>query len=268
MRIESPANPRVKNVVKLRQRSKRDAMGLTIIEGYREILCALAHRHPIKELFFCPDFFLGKNELSLLDKAAASGAVSFECSRRVFEKLSYRDRPDGLLALAPKVAHSLSDLPADSDAMILVAESVEKPGNLGTMLRSADAAGAAAVIVCDPATDINNPNVVRASIGTLFRIPVVETDAATALAWLKANGFPVVAASPHATRLYTDAAMPGRTALVVGSEQYGLSRLWMDEADVLVKIPMHGHADSLNVASAATLLLYEAVRQRHPQGGL
>ncbi len=261
IRIESSANPRIKKAVRLRQRSHRDASGLTLVEGYREIRCALEQGHPVRELYFCPDLFLGENEPALIAKATAVGAVPVECVRRAFEKMSYRDRPDGLLALAPKVARDLSAIRLGTNAVVLVSESVEKPGNLGTMLRSADAAGAAAVVVCDPTTDINNPNVIRASLGTLFSVPVAETDASSARAWLRANRLFVVAASPHADTLYTDIALPPSVALVVGSEQYGLAQDWLDEADAVVKIPMFGRADSLNVASSATLLLYEAVRQ-------
>ena len=261
-RIESPSNPRVKTVVQLRQRARRDAMGLTVIEGFREVRCALEYHHPIQDLYVCPEFFLGKHEGDLITRAETAGTRVFHCSQRAFRKMSYRDRPDGLLALAPQVRHMLEKLPLGSRAVFLVAESIEKPGNLGTILRSADAAGADGVIVCDPATDLNNPNVVRASIGTLFHVPVAEADVNNTLAWLRNHRVKVVAASPHATLDYTALRMPDRVALVVGSEQYGLSQPWMENADHLVKIPMLGHADSLNVASAATLLLYEAVRQR------
>jgi TrmH family RNA methyltransferase len=146
--------------------------------------------------------------------------------------------------------------------LLVVAEAIEKPGNLGTILRSADAAGAHAVIVCDRCTDINNPNVVRASIGTLFSLPVVEAAGDEALDWLAGRSIRTVAASPHAAALYTEADLAGGVAIVLGTEQYGLSERWMRRADLTVRIPMLGQADSLNVASAATLLLYEAVRQR------
>jgi RNA methyltransferase, TrmH family len=264
MRIESPANPRIKAVVKLRQRSRRDEAGKTLVEGFREIRCALGQGHPLEELFFCPDFFLGDNEPALIEQAVARGAVAISCAKRAFEKISYRDRPDGLLAVARQVVGSLESLDPPAAALILVAEAVEKPGNLGTILRSADAAGAAAVLVCDPTTDVNNPNVVRASLGTLFCLPVVETSSQQALVWLKQQGFFVVAASPHAERTYSEITFPARTALIVGSEQYGLGELWMKECDAPVRIPMFGRADSLNVASSATILLYEAVRQRPP----
>ena len=134
------------------------------------------------------------------------------------------------------------------------------------MLRTSDAAGADALVVCDRCTDINNPNVVRASIGTLFTVPVAEASTPDTLAWLKANGIVSVAASPHATKPYTAVDLTQPVAIVVGAEQFGLSDAWMDAADELVRIPMFGQADSLNVTAAATILIYEVVRQRHPAG--
>jgi RNA methyltransferase, TrmH family len=160
------------------------------------------------------------------------------------------------------VRRALADLQLPADPLLVVAEAIEKPGNLGTILRSADAAGVAALVVCDRCTDVNNPNVVRASIGTLFTVPVAEAGSAETLAWLRANGAQILAATPHAEREYTDVDLRGPTAIVVGTEQYGLSDAWMREADLRVRIPMLGQADSLNVAAATTILLYEAVRQR------
>jgi len=260
--IQSAANPRVKDVVRLRRRSHREKTGLTVVEGYPELTRAEANRHPVHTVFFCPTLFQGTNEPALIERCAAAGAEAIECSPAVFAKMSYRDRPDGLLAVAPPVRHSLGDLALPDAPLLVVAESIEKPGNLGTILRSADGAGADAVLVCDRCTDVSNPNVIRASIGTVFALPVVEADTADTLAWLRANHVAVVAATPDAERLYTETDLAGGIALVVGTEQVGLSRPWLAAADRRVRIPMHGQADSLNVAQAATLLLYEAVRQR------
>jgi TrmH family RNA methyltransferase len=148
---------------------------------------------------------------------------------------------------------------------VVVAEAIEKPGNLGTILRSSDGAGVDAVIVCDRCTDINNPNVVRSSVGTLFTMPVVEASTADTLTWLRTRGIRVVATTPHTDCLYSDADLAGPVAIVVGTEQYGLTETWLAQADVEVRIPMLGTADSLNVASATTILLYEARRQRGEQ---
>ncbi len=263
--LTSLQNPRVKQIVKLSKRSARDESGLLLVEGYREVKRALDNHWAVRSLFHCPALFQGKNEPALIDRCRKAGAEVFECSAAVFQKMAYRDRPEGLLALGPQIRLTLDALQLKSPApLLVVAESIEKPGNLGTMLRSADAAGADAVIVCDRCTDINNPNVVRASIGTLFALPVVDAPSQDALQWLRARQIQIVAASPHAEEPYTQADLKRATAFVVGSEQYGLTSLWMDSADRKVRIPMRGQADSLNVAAATTILLYEAIRQRSP----
>ncbi len=260
--ITSLQNPRIKAVVGLRQRSDRDEHGEMIIEGYRELKRALDNKHLPKALFICPEFYMGTNEPALIEQCRQAGAELFECSRPVFEKISYRDRPEGLLAIAPQVKWKLSDLILPDNPLLVVAEAIEKPGNLGTILRSADAAGVHAVIVCDRCTDINNPNVVRASTGTLFAIPVIEATTDEVLTWLHANHIQILAATPHTDFEYYQVDLKKGTALVVGTEQYGLTDTWMNAADLKVRIPMLGQADSLNVAAATTILLYEAVRQR------
>ncbi len=261
--VTSLANPRVKDAVRLRQRSHRDAARLMLVEGYREITRALEHGYRPRALFYCEDLWLKhENEPGVVAACEALGAELLSCSKPVFEKLAYRERPDGLLAVGPQISRTLEDLDLPENALVLVAESIEKPGNLGTMLRSADASGAAAVIVCDKCTDIHNPNVVRASTGTLFTLPVVEATAEEALAFLKARGFSILAATPHAEKLHFEVSLTGPTALCLGSEQYGLTHHWMDAATLRVRIPMLGVADSLNVAAATTILLSEAVRQR------
>lgn len=260
--ITSLQNPRVKHAVKLRQRSHRDEAQLMLVEGYREVKRALENRHALTELFFCRALFQGSNEDALMARAEAQGAVLLECSEPVFRKMAYRDRPEGLLAVAPHLHHSLAALDACPAPLLVVAEAIEKPGNLGTILRSADAAGADGVLVCDRCTDIHNPNVVRASIGILFALPVIEVSSADALAWLHARHIQIVAATPHTDRLYTETDLTRGTALVMGTEQVGLTSTWLEAATVQVRIPMLGQADSLNVAAATTLLLYEAARQR------
>lgn len=261
--LTSLSNPRVKAAVKLRQRSHRDDAGLMLIEGYREIHRALEHDYRPTQLFYCEDLWLKhENEPALVARCRDLGADLFPCSKPVFEKLAYRERPDGLLAVGPQIVKRLADLTLPDDALLLVCEAIEKPGNLGTMLRSADASGAAAVIVCDPCTDIHNPNVVRASTGTLFTLPVAQTTADEFLPWLRANGFAILAATPHAEKLHFQQPLTGRVALCLGSEQYGLTDAFMRDAALRVRIPMLGVADSLNVSAAATILLAEAVRQR------
>jgi TrmH family RNA methyltransferase len=251
----------VKEVVKLRDRRPREETDLFIIEGYRELKRALDAGWEIKTLFYCPELFLGSNEESL--KKQCKAALHLACTKEVFSKISYRDRPDGLIAVAPKRHLKLADLKLKKNPFIVVAESIEKPGNLGTILRSCDAAGVDAVIVCDPTTDIYNPNVVRSSVGTLFTQPVLETSAHEVFTFLKENKIAIVAATPHASQEFTSANFTVPLAIVVGTEQYGLTENWMKNASISVRIPMFGIADSLNVASATTLLLYEVVRQRN-----
>jgi TrmH family RNA methyltransferase len=287
-KITSLQNPRVKQLVKLRERRERDDAGLFLVEGYREIRRALEKGVQPKELYFSPDWFLGENEPALIEQARQTGAQLFELSKDAFAKVAYRERPDGLLAVVPQWKRTLADLnvagsgvaggadsglknseapgsatPATKFPFLLVVESIEKPGNLGTILRSADAAGCDAVIVCDAVTDIFNPNVVRASTGVLFSVPIVVAESTAVHAWLKEKGIRTAATTPHTTNIYTATDLRGPLAIVMGSEQYGLSEFWMKGADVLVRIPMAGQADSLNVAMATIITLFEAVRQRN-----
>jgi TrmH family RNA methyltransferase len=264
--ITSLQNPNLKKAIKLADRKERNETGLFLIEGYRELKRATDGKVVIQTLFICPKLFLGSNESALIDQIRQTGAEILPCSEKVFEKLSYRDRPDGLVAIAIQMQKSLNDLisilAAKQNPLLVVAEAIEKPGNLGTILRSADAAGVDGVIVCDRCTDIYNPNVVRASVGTLFTIPVVEASSAQILPWLQEQKIRIVAATPSAKQEFTETDLTGGIAIAVGTEQLGLSEVWMCSSDLKVRIPMLGVADSLNVATATTLLLYEAVRQR------
>jgi TrmH family RNA methyltransferase len=265
-KISSLQNPRVKQLVKLRDRRPRDEAGVFLVEGYREIRRALEKKIALQELYFSPEWFLGENERALIEQAAAAGAQTFELSKDAFAKVAYRERPDGLLAVAPQWQKALADLTLPARPFLLVVEAIEKPGNLGTILRSADAAGCDAVIVCDPVTDIFNPNVVRASTGVLFSVPLVVEESARVLAWLQEKKIRTVATTPAAEKIYSDADLRGPLAVVMGSEQYGLSKFWLEQADLPVRIPMAGQADSLNVAMATIITLFEAVRQRTGEG--
>jgi RNA methyltransferase, TrmH family len=262
--VTSAHNPKIKRALNLKERRGRDETGLFLIEGYRELKRALDSGVTIQRLFFSPSFFLGVNEDDLLEQAQSMGAELYKCPPSLFEKLSYRDRPDGLIGVAVQMNHSLPALMAQlkKEPLLVVAEAVEKPGNLGTILRSADAAGADGVIVSDRCTDIYNPNVVRASVGTLFTRPIVEATGGEIVQMLRRKKIKVVAATPSAPQTFTDANLLGPIAIVVGTEQLGLSDPWLQVADIKVSIPMHGVADSLNVAVATTLLLYEVLRQR------
>jgi TrmH family RNA methyltransferase len=260
--ITSLQNPRLKRLVRLRDRWSRDEERAFLVEGYREVRRAIEKKAALEEVYFSRDWFLGENENSLLAEAEAAGAKLYELSKDAFAKVAYRERPDGILAVAPQWTRTLADLPVSAQPFVLVVEAIEKPGNLGTILRSADAAGCDAVIVCDPVTDLFNPNVVRASTGVLFSVPCIVEESAKVLAWLRDRGIRTVATTPAARELYSDSDLRGPLAVIMGSEQYGLSEFWLRNADLPVRIPMAGQADSLNVAMAALITLFEAVRQR------
>ncbi|MDD3117877.1 MAG: RNA methyltransferase [Victivallales bacterium] len=262
LKITSRQNPRVKEALKLRQRRDRDKSGLTLLEGYRELTRAREYGLVMKECFFCPAMFLGTNEYALLEQLAAAGVAVYEVADHILTQLAYRDRPEGLIATAVMRRHGLADLPVVPQGFYLVCETVEKPGNLGSILRSADAAGVDGMILCDKGTDLYNPNVIRASTGALFSVPLAETSSAEALAWLQANHIAVLAATPHTDTIFTEVDMTRGVAVVVGREQTGLTDYWMNRADLKVVIPMLGKIDSLNVATATTILLYEGARQR------
>ncbi len=267
MEITSPSNPKLKYVVKLRTCSTREESGEMIVEGFRECRRALDNGYRPRAIFHCPDFYLkNENEPALVEECRAKGSEVFTCSRQCFAKIAYKERPDGLLMVGPHVTVKLSELNLPENALVVVTEAIEKPGNLGTILRSADAAKVAAVIVCNRTTDIHNPNVVRASTGTMFSVPIAEATSDEALEFLKSRGFKILAATPHAEKLHFEVDLTGNVAIALGAEQYGLTAKWMDGAELRVRIPMLGLADSLNVSAAATILVYEAVRQRIAAG--
>ena len=257
--ITSAQNQKLKQVLRLRQRRERKKTDLFLIEGYRELKRAQQAKREIESLFYCPEFFLKDNEFSLLEK---SGADLYRLPKRLFEKISYRDRPDGLLAIAKQKHRSLDQLKLSECPFLVIAESIEKPGNLGTILRSCDAAGVDALIVADPCTDLYNPNVVRASIGTLFTVSVFEAEKKDVLSFLYENNIPMLATTPSAEKEYTEVDLTEAAAVLIGCEQYGLSSTFVEKAHHKVCIPMMGHTDSLNVATATTLMLYEVLRQR------
>lgn len=255
MDITSLQNPRVKNIVKLREDKKtRKDDGLMLVEGYDEIHLAVSAGYQPQTLLTAPEI-----DSRQIDIASAE---TLTVSRPVFEKMSYRDNPDGWLAIFPIPKTSLNDLALSDMPVVIVAESVEKPGNLGAILRTADAAHVDALIVCDPRVDVWNPNVVRASRGAVFSVPVVECDNPSALEWLKMREMRVLAATPSADEVYSNVNMNQPIAIAVGTEDKGLTDFWMSNADVKVKIPMLGKINSLNVSVSTALIVYEAVRQR------
>jgi TrmH family RNA methyltransferase len=260
MIISSPQNPKVKELAGLKRRREREAAGVTLVEGYAELSVALGSGAWPQELYYCPELMGSADELALLDRVAGVGAV--ELSRSAFEKCAYRESPDGWLAMFAAVETRLDRLVVGDKPLILVAESVEKPGNLGAILRTADAVGADAVIAVSAITDWSNPNIVRASKGTIFTVPVAEASSEALIAWLHHHHIQLLAATPAATQSYWDVDMTSGVAIAVGAEKPGLSAGLMAAADLKVLIPMHGQIDSLNVATSGALLLYEALRQR------
>jgi TrmH family RNA methyltransferase len=259
--ITSLTNPRIKATVRLRDRRERDATGLTIVDGAREILRALGAGVRVETAFIAPDLIRSPDAAQVADRLRGrTGTV--EVSPQVLAKVAFGERSDGIVAVVATPTATLADLALPRDAVVVVIEAIEKPGNLGAVLRSADGAGASAVIVADPRTDPFNPNAIRASLGTIFAIPVVTATAAEALAWLVGKAIRPIAAVVDAALQYSDADLTGPVAIVLGSEAEGLSATWSDPRVAAVSIPMHGIADSLNVSTAAAILLYESVRQR------
>jgi len=266
LEITSPANPRIKQLVALRRRRARDQSAVTLVEGQAEVALALAAGVRPEALYYCADL-APAGAGSVADAALERGADVIRVTRAVFEKISYREGPDGLLAVVPAISHDLDHIKLSASPLILVCAGLEKPGNLGAILRTADAAGVEAVIAADAVTDWGNPNVIRASKGTVFSVPVASGRSEQVLAWISARGLRIVAATPDARDLVTDADLTGPTAIAVGAEQAGLPADWLERADVQVRIPMFGRADSLNVSTSAAIIAYEAVRQRTRRPG-
>ncbi len=260
--ITSPTNPRLKTLTALRRRRVREAEGLTLIEGYEELQLALNAGVAPRAIYFCPELMADPTEQgTLVQTIAHQGAEVFQVGRSAFERAAYREGPDGFLAVVDTVNRTCEQLSVPNDALILVCEGVEKPGNLGAMLRTADAAGLDAVIAADPVTDWGNPNVVRSSKGTVFSIPVASDSTDVVLAWLQARGILVVAATPYTQTMHTDISYAGPIAIAVGAEKHGLTDRLLAAADHRVRIPMVGQANSLNVSTSAAIVVYEAVRQ-------
>jgi TrmH family RNA methyltransferase len=269
--ITSPANPRVKHVAALRSAGDRRQTGLTLVDGLREITRAAAAGVEIVEVFVAAegreDDAHAADRAACLEACAARGAEVVPLGPRAFEKLAFGDRDEGVVAVVRFGSRSLADVAFPAGRPVLVAEGVEKPGNLGAILRTADAAGLAGVIVCDGGTDAANPAVIRASLGTVFSVPLAVATAAEAIAWCQSWQRRVVAATPDGRSSWHEANLAGDTALVVGSEADGLSAAWQDAAAAgtihlqTIHLPMRGIADSLNVSATAAVLAYEAVRQ-------
>lgn len=266
--IISAQNPRFRAALGLRVAARRQSQGRIVIDGLREIGRALdAEVRPVEawvDATHPTDLEAGAD--GLLARLAAAGCSMVTADARLIERLSYGERSAGLVLVAETPRRTLGDLELGPDPVVGVVEAVEKPGNLGAILRSADGAGVSALLVTDPATDIFNPNVIRASLGTVFSVPLAVASGPEAMAWLNANSMRIVTARVDGTTDYTKADLRGPVAIVLGSEAMGLGDAWSGTDVTAVRLPMLGVADSLNVSATAAILFYEALRQRRASG--
>lgn len=258
-KITSARNERIRQVLELQEKSRtRRALGLFVVEGRRELEHCLEAGYELDSVFWCPEI------LPELPQELIGGDVPVsELTAELYGKIAYRGGTEGLVARVKSRPHTLDDLALKENPLIVVLESVEKPGNLGAVFRSADAAGADAVIICDPLTDLYNPNLIRSSIGGVFTVQSAVCDSASAISWLKARGMKILTAQLQDSSWYYDVDMKGGTAIVIGTEATGLTEQWREAADAHIRIPMLGALDSLNASVSAAILLFEAVRQRN-----
>lgn len=264
--ITSAQNPKIKTLLELQEKSKaRRREGLFVVEGARELLHCISSGYQVHSLFVCTEI-LSHGCFQEIEKAISRKCSCFELPKHLYEKVAYRGGTEGVIAELQCRSHKLEDLAIKENPVVVVLESVEKPGNLGAILRSADAAGVDAVIVCDPLTDMYNPNLIRSSIGGIFTVPTAAASSEETIKWLKDRGIKIYTAQLQDSEWYYDTDMTGGTAIVMGTEATGLTDVWRQAADAHIKIPMLGRLDSLNVSVSAAILMYEAVRQRNASG--
>lgn len=261
LRITSSKNPRIKQLLQLQKPRVRRETGSILIEGDREIRAALEGNVRIKAVYHCPEI---KTEEKLLSDISGRFELVeiIEISKEVFSKLAYRENAYGLIAEAEQPQYVLKDLNPGKNPLIIVLEHVEKPGNMGAILRTADAAGVDAVLFCDSQTDLFNPNVIRSSLGCVFTVPTVACSSTDAAEWLGKNQITVFATFLKASKPYTDCNFSGPTAILMGAEDRGISEFWVKNTHQKMIIPMVGKADSMNVSVSAAIVLFEALRQR------
>ncbi len=260
--LASPSNPRIRAVARLRDRQERESTGTTLVDGARELRRALDAGVDVVEAFVCEPLAAGEDARAALDALAERRIPVTSTTEAAFAKLAFGDRAEGLVAVVRPPSTALADLTLSPDPLLIVVEGVEKPGNVGAILRSADGAGVDAVIAASPRTDLANPNVIRASAGTIFTVPHATASTADVLAWLRERGIRILAARVGSGAPYTDVDLNGPIALVLGGEADGLSDAWQTPDIEAIHLPMHGVADSLNVSVSAAILSYEARRQR------
>jgi TrmH family RNA methyltransferase len=259
--ITSAQNQRIKNLAHLQKARERKAQNVFIVEGEKEFCRAIEYNYQFTSVFVCFDV-IPEHRFKSISSGITKDAEVFPVSKDVFEKIAYREGSGGIIALAKPKSHSLSDLKLPEKPLLLVLEAIEKPGNLGALLRTADAAGIDAVIVCDPQTDIYNPNVVRSSIGCLFSVPLAVCDSKEAISWMKQQKISIYCTYLQAAVPYTEANFKRASAIVMGTEADGITNQWVNAADQNIIIPMRGSADSMNVSTSAAVVVFEACRQR------
>lgn len=256
--ITSAQNPKIKRLLLLQQKSnERKKSGLFVLEGQREMEHAISKGYQLETIFFCPELMSAEGDV-LVQAAHEQIAVN----SKIYEKIAYRGTTEGVIGLFHAREHTLDLLKLKENPLIVVLERVEKPGNLGAILRSCDAAGADALIVCDPLTDIYNPNLIRSSIGAIFTVPTAICSSEECITFLKEHNIQILTAQLQDSHLYYDTPMTQGTAIIMGTEATGLTDQWREAADAHIRIPMLGQLDSLNVSVSAAILLFEAVRQR------
>ena len=271
MRIESitsAQNQKIRTLLELQEKSKvRRKEGLFVVEGRRELLHCIEAGYEPYTLFICRDILTDRDLDDIIDAIAenfsGSACQIIEIPQHLYDKVAYRGGTEGVIAEMRCKSLSLESLKLKENPLVVILESVEKPGNLGAVLRSADASGVDAVIVCDPLTDMYNPNLIRSSIGAIFTVPVATATSEETIQWLKTNGIKIYTAQLQDSEWYYDTDMKGGTAIVMGTEATGLTDIWRKAADAHIKIPMLGRLDSLNVSVSAAILMFEAVRQRN-----
>ena len=261
MEITSTQNPKIKALIALQQKSsERRSQGLFVVEGQRELQHCIQAGLQIDTIFYCPT--LTTPPITNPPPGGGARGGLFPVSPTLYQKMAYRGSTEGIIAIVKTPNLQLSDLRLSDTPLLIILESVEKPGNLGAILRSADAAGADAVIVCDPLTDLYNPNLIRSSLGSIFTVPCVACRSEDCILFLKQHGIQILTAQLQDSHLYYDTDMTQGTAIVMGTESTGLTDQWRRTADAHIRIPMLGQLDSLNVSVSAAILMYEAVRQR------
>lgn len=262
-KITSTSNPFIKNVALLVNKAReRRPQGRFVAEGFREVSLALKNGYEAEALFH-DESITGLEQIQKLSELSVDTQPEIiSVNRLVFEKIAYRTSVANVVGLFKMKEQKLEEVKFKNEPFILVVEHTEKPGNLGAMLRTADAAGVDAVIVCDPKTDVFNPNTIRASLGAVFSLPVVAVSNEEALAWLKARNISVLTTSLEASDSLYNCNLKGASALVLGSESEGVTDFWLTHSDQKIIIPMSGQVDSLNLSASAAVVLFEVVRQR------